>query len=156
MVRYHIMTICLMLGLAWHCKSQDDILVKQKKVIRTAIEAIANYDTIQLLKLIDTASYFEIDDRDGLSSTIEFLNKRLNECSYTITDSSIKITAVRTPIKEFSIPFCYGNTKGTFDLLISFTDFPGEEKIHYIDVKQNFDNIKMFQTNPVSDSSIPK
>lgn len=115
-------------------KGTDDRSV----IIRKTVLAIANYDTIQLYSLIDTAYCFDIYGKDGFLNKIDFANHRYKVCGNSIVDSLTKTREKQPKIKEYSLAFCRGSKgeviAGSFDFLFSFSDYDSESKILFIDI----------------------
>lgn len=127
---------------------------KRKEIIAKFISAAKNFDTTEIYTLIDTSSYFKVQDKDGLLYQIDYLNRRFKVCESKITDSLIKIRESSVHSNEYVLPFCR-NEKGevnddSFDLIFTFTNYGNEEKIHYLDI------VKYRQSNTTPIQSFPK
>jgi hypothetical protein len=126
------------------CKTKKQTS-KRTELINKFISAVQNYDTAKLYKIVDTSSYFNVQDKEGFLYLVGYVNSRLKVCSANVIDSNIKIKEVPVHSKEYIVPFCRGKNGeivyDSFDLLFTFTDYDNDEMIHYIDVVKYRHNV---------------
>ena len=121
------------------CKTKAQI-DKRKELINKFIVAVQKSDTATLYEIIDTSSYFNLQDKEGFLFLVNYANDRFKVCGINIADSSIKAREVPVNSTEYIVPFCRGKNGeilyDSFDLLFTFTDYDNDEIIDYIDVKK--------------------
>lgn len=142
MIKKIISAISIVLTIS-SCNSEAQI-DKRKSLINKVTIAIEKYDTIQLYRLIDTSSYFKVQDKEEFLYQIQYVNSRFKECGRNIIDSNIIIREVPVNSKEYILPFCRGKDgnvlNNSFDLVFTFTDYDNDEVVHFINVNKSIQN----------------
>jgi hypothetical protein len=111
---------------------------ERKDLINRFITAVEKYDTAALYNLLDTGSYFKVDDKEGLWNKIEYMNRQFKTCGSSVRDSAIKIRKAPVNNEEYLFRFCRGQNGellgNSFDLVFTFEEYKNNRKIHFIDL----------------------
>jgi hypothetical protein len=106
-------------------------------MIEKAIQAIVQFDTVQLYNLIDTANCFSIYSKDGFLNKIDYASNRFKTCSSHLDSNKIRFESEAPYHYKYVLPFCRDNDSvvyDSFDLIFNFAEYKNDRLIDFMDI----------------------